>query len=274
MYKFILSLLSLISDLELPPRETPLSFLRRTVIMRKKLHHIAAQQDTFKEDIIMANETRIFRIPPNMPVQAVASHVDQYLQSTQGLQVQGASHGEECVLQCRQEKDGWKTVTGMRLATTVQMNRTDPNTLSVTIGISEWSDKIGAGVAGMLLFWPLAVTAGIGAYKQKKLPEDIFRCIENFLLSNQGPSAKTAPQHSHNASGFAPGQQAPAESLQPLETPQTPALICPNCQTVCAPGSRFCNLCGTPLTKKTCPDCGSDIIPGSKFCAHCGKPLE
>lgn len=246
----------------------------------------------------MANETRIFRIPPNMPVQAVASHVDQYLQATQGLQVQGASHGEECVLQCRQEKDGWKTVTGMRLATTVQMNRTDPNTLSVTIGISEWSDKIGAGVAGMLLFWPLAVTAGIGAYKQKKLPEDIFRCIENFLLSNQGPSAKTAPQHSHNASGFAPGQQAPsrpqtvppemrdqnipqevkqqasAESLQPLETPQTPALICPNCQTVCAPGSRFCNLCGTPLTKKTCPDCGSDIIPGSKFCAHCGKPLE
>ena len=270
----------------------------------------------------MANETRIFRIPPNMPVQAVASHVDQYLQTAQGLQVQGASHGEEFVLQCRQEKDGWKTVTGMRLATTVQMTRTGANTLSVTIGISEWSDKIGAGVAGMLLFWPLAVTAGIGVYKQKKLPEDIFRCIENFLLSNQGPSAKTAPQQPHNASGFAPGQQAPprpqtvppemrnqniphevkqqapdipqsvpqavpqspetpqapgtsqAESLQPLETPQSPALICPNCQTVCAPGSRFCNLCGTPLTKKTCPDCGSDIIPGSKFCAHCGKPLE
>ena len=56
----------------------------------------------------MANETRIFRIPPNMPVQAVASHVDHYLRANQGLQVQGASNGEECVLQCRQEKDGWK----------------------------------------------------------------------------------------------------------------------------------------------------------------------
>ena len=54
----------------------------------------------------MANETRIFRIPPNMPVQAVASHVDHYLRANQGLQVQGASNGEECVLQCRQEKDG------------------------------------------------------------------------------------------------------------------------------------------------------------------------
>ena len=89
----------------------------------------------------MANETRIFRIPPNMPVQAVASHVDHYLRANQGLQVQGASNGEECVLQCRQEKDGWKTVSGMRLATTVQITRTAPDNINVTIGISEWSDK-------------------------------------------------------------------------------------------------------------------------------------
>ena len=41
-----------------------------------------------------------------------------------------------------------------------------------------------------------------------------------------------------------------------------------------APGSRFCNLCGAPLTKQTCPSCGGDITAGSKFCPHCGKPLE
>ena len=117
----------------------------------------------------MANETRIFRIPPNMPVQAVASHVDHYLRANQGLQVQGASNGEECVLQCRQEKDGWKTVSGMRLATTVQITRTAPDNINVTIGISEWSDKIGAGVAGMLLFWPLAVTAGRNLSLYRKL---------------------------------------------------------------------------------------------------------
>lgn len=211
----------------------------------------------------MANETRIFRIPPNMPVQAVASHVDHYLRANQGLQVQGASNGEECVLQCRQEKDGWKTVSGMRLATTVQITRTAPDNINVTIGISEWSDKIGAGVAGMLLFWPLAVTAGIGAYKQKKLPEEIFRCIENYLISSTRPGQ--APQQ--NVSGFASNQQEAAQA-------QPPALICPSCQTVCAPGSRFCNLCGAPLTKQTCPSCGEDITAGSKFCPHCGKPLE
>ena len=194
----------------------------------------------------MANETRIFRIPPNMPVQAVASHVDHYLRANQGLQVQGASNGEECVLQCRQEKDGWKTVSGMRLATTVQITRTAPDNINVTIGISEWSDKIGAGVAGMLLFWPLAVTAGIGTYKQKKLPEEIFRCIENYLISSTRPgqapqqtsSVNTAPQQ--NASGFAPNQQAapnpqtmPPEMMdqtipQEAAQAQPPALICPS----------------------------------------------
>lgn len=54
----------------------------------------------------MANETRIFRIPPNMPVQAVASHVDHYLRANQGLQVQGASNGEECVAPVPSGK-GW-----------------------------------------------------------------------------------------------------------------------------------------------------------------------
>ena len=55
---------------------------------------------------------------------------------------------------------------------------------------------------------------------------------------------------------------------------ENPVNWCPSCQTVCAPGSRFCNLCGAPLTKQTCPSCGEDITAGSKFCPHCGKPLE
>ena len=55
----------------------------------------------------------------------------------------------------------------MRMATTVQMIRMDDN-LNVTVGQGEWSDKIGAGALGWFIAWPLAVTAGVGAYKQKK----------------------------------------------------------------------------------------------------------
>ena len=56
---------------------------------------------------------------------------------------------------------------GMRMATTVQMIRMDDN-LNVTVGQGEWSDKIGAGALGWFIAWPLAVTAGVGAYSQRR----------------------------------------------------------------------------------------------------------
>ena len=63
----------------------------------------------------MANETRVFKMPQGMSVETVAQAVESYLRSSQNLQVQGAQTGDGYVLQCRQEKDGWKTVTGCAL---------------------------------------------------------------------------------------------------------------------------------------------------------------
>lgn len=200
----------------------------------------------------MANETRVFKMPQGMSVETVAQAVESYLRSSQNLQVQGAQTGDGYVLQCRQEKDGWKTVTGMRLATTVQMTLSG-DTLNVTIGAGEWSDKIGAGVAGLVLFWPLAVTAGIGAYKQKKLPDEIFRVIENCLMSG----------------GAQPFAAAPVATAPAAKT------ICPACGAELAAGSRFCNLCGAKLEEKpVCKGCGAPLSPGSRFCPQCGKAVE
>ena len=200
----------------------------------------------------MANETRVFKMPQGMSVETVAQAVESHLRSSQNLQVQGAQTGDGYVLQCRQEKDGWKTVTGMRLATTVQMTLSG-DTLNVTIGAGEWSDKIGAGVAGLVLFWPLAVTAGIGAYKQKKLPDEIFRVIENCLMSG----------------GAQPFAAAPVATAPAAKT------ICPACGAELAAGSRFCNLCGAKLEEKpVCKGCGAPLSPGSRFCPQCGKAVE
>ena len=130
----------------------------------------------------MANESRVFRLPAGMSTQVVANAVEAFLSSTKGMEVQSAETTEGYVVQGRQEKDGWKTIAGMRMATTVQMIRMDDN-LNVTVGQGEWSDKIGAGVLGWFIAWPLAVTAGVGAYKQKKLPEEIFQVIEQCIVS-------------------------------------------------------------------------------------------
>lgn len=182
----------------------------------------------------MANESRVFRLPAGMSTQVVANAVSSFLSSAKGMEVQSAETTEGYVVQGRQEKDGWKTIAGMRMATTVQMIRMDDN-LNVTVGQGEWSDKIGAGALGWLVAWPLAVTAGVGAYKQKKLPEEIFQVIEQCVVSG-GRSVVV--------------RNAGAE----LNAGMT---VCPACKTQCAAGSKFCNNCGAKLENK-CPQCGAE----------------
>lgn len=147
-------------------------------------------------------------------------------------------------MQGRQEKDGWKTIAGMRMATTVQMIRMDDN-LNVTVGQGEWSDKIGAGALGWFIAWPLAVTAGVGAYKQKKLPEEIFQVIEQCIVSG-GRSVVVRNAGAELNAGM---------------------VVCPACKTQCAAGAKFCNNCGAKLENK-CPQCGRRYRPEAASAEH------
>ncbi len=187
---------------------------------------------------------------PGMSTQVVANAVEAFLSSAKGMEVQSAETTEGYVVQGRQEKDGWKTIAGMRMATTVQMIRMDDN-LNVTVGQGEWSDKIGAGALGWFIAWPLAVTAGVGAYKQKKLPEEIFQVIEQCIVSG-GRSVVVRNAGAELNAGM---------------------VVCPACKTQCAAGAKFCNNCGAKLENK-CPQCGAEIPPGSRFCGACGTPLS
>lgn len=197
----------------------------------------------------MANESRVFRLPAGMSTQAVASAVETFLSASKGMQTQSAETGDGYVIQGRQEKDGWKTIAGMRMATTVQMIRMNDN-LNVIIGQGEWSDKIGAGALGWFIVWPLAVTAGVGAYKQKKLPQEIFQVIEQYIITN-GNSVVV--------------QNVGAKLNEGM-------VVCPSCKTQCDAEAKFCPNCGKPLNN-ICPKCGAQIKPGSKFCSECGQPL-
>ena len=104
---------------------------------------------------------------------------------------------------------------------------------------------------GWFIAWPLAVTAGVGAYKQKKLPEEIFQVIEQCIVSG-GRSVVVRNAGAELNAGM---------------------VVCPACKTQCAAGAKFCNNCGAKLENK-CPQCGAEIPPGSRFCGACGAPLS
>ena len=182
-------------------------------------------------------------------IQKVIARLEDFLRSEKGMEVQSSQTTDGYIMQASQSKDGWKTLTGMRLAIDVQMTVFDGR-LNVTVGEGQWSDKIGAGAIGLFIAWPLAITAGMGAFKQKKLPAEIFQVIETCILSG----GKTVVVNSAGA--------VVAEG----------AVVCPNCKAQMSAGAKYCSKCGAKLNTK-CPNCGANTAEGSAFCSECGQKL-
>lgn len=194
------------------------------------------------------NETRVFMLNGTQ-VQDIVTRLEGFFRTEKGMDVQSSQTTDGYVMQASQPKDGWKTLTGMRLAVTVQM-AVAGDQLNVSIGEGQWSDKIGAGAIGLFVAWPLAITAGMGAYKQKKLPSEVFQVIENTIMTGGQPVVVSG------------AGQTVADGMT----------LCPSYKAQLAPGSKFCNRCGAKLGQK-CPNCGAEITADSAFCSECGVKL-
>ena len=194
------------------------------------------------------NESRVFMLN-GTEVSQIVTRLENFFRTEKGMEVQSSQTTDGFVMQASQPKDGWKTLTGMRLAITVQMTVMDDK-LNVSIGEGQWSDKIGAGAVGLFIAWPLAITAGMGALKQKKLPGEVFQVIENTIIAGGQPVVVTGA-----------GQTVAAGMT-----------VCPNCKTQLSADSKFCDRCGTRLGRK-CPNCGADVKQNSVFCSECGEKL-
>ena len=194
------------------------------------------------------NETRVFMLNGTQ-VQDIVTRLEGFFRTEKGMDVQSSQTTDGYVMQASQPKDGWKTLTGMRLAVTVQM-AVAGDQLNVSIGEGQWSDKIGAGAIGLFVAWPLAITAGMGAYKQKKLPSEVFQVIENTIMTGGQPVVVSG------------AGQTVADGMT----------LCPSCKVQLAPGSKFCNRCGAKLGQKR-PNCGAEITADSAFCSECGVKL-
>ena len=203
------------------------------------------------------SDTRVY-VLNGTDMQTVAERVEAFLKEEKNMEVQGVPSGESYLIQATQ-KDTLRTIAGMKLATTVQMTVSGDN-LNVTIGEGQWADKLGAGAVGLFIAWPLAVTAGIGAYKQKKLPEEILNLIGQVLM-NPGQPVVT------------PVAPAAASTAPATPTAAAQTQVCPQCQAQVPAGAKFCNNCGAKLIT-VCPECGANVRPGSKFCSECGHALQ
>ena len=180
-------------------------------------------------------ESRVFELN-QVTAEQVLEAVTTFLRGEKGMEVQSVATPNGYLIQAAQA-DTLRTLSGMKLATTVELT-VNGTQLNVTLGEGQWADKLGAGAVGIFLLWPLAVTAGIGAYKQKKLPGEIFEVVYRC-------TAPTAPA----------------------------GAVCPQCGAQIFTNARFCSACGAKL-QTVCPGCGAPVKPGSKFCSECGQALS
>lgn len=242
-------------------------------------------------------ESRVFSLN-GVSLETVVKSVETFLRDEKGMEIQSAPVEHGCVIQATQKKDTLKMLVGMRLATTVQLVVSGEN-LNVVIGEGQWADKLGAGAVGLFLAWPLAVTAGIGAYQQKKLPEDVLNVISRTLMSpGQFAPRETAGGMMTGAvgnvgTGVAAGGTVGSETAvigvtangtvesgtagtdggEIGETATEKAQVCPQCHAPVQAGAKFCSNCGAKLIQ-VCPECGKVVTPGSKFCSECGCALK
>ena len=111
--------------------------------------------------------------------------------------------------------------------------------------------KIGAGAVGLFVAWP-AITAGMGAYKQKKLPGEVFQVIENCSVAG----GKTVTVN---------GAGAKVEQGM---------IVCPGCKAQVPSGARFYNHCRASLCTK-CPACGGGgVLRTAPFARRADKSCK
>ncbi len=195
-------------------------------------------------------DSRVFKLTEGVEARGVAKAVEAFLRNKKNLFAETLEAPEGFLVQAKQE-DKLKNLTGMGTATQIQIIPTG-DMVTVNVGAGKWADKAGAAAAGWFLFAPLAVTAGIGAWAQKKLPEEIFQVVESYIMSG-GKNVSVS---------FGAGDRLSANQV-----------VCSNCKSLNDKNSSFCSVCGQALYEK-CPNCNSLVEPGAKFCASCGHDLS
>ncbi len=130
----------------------------------------------------MADSSKVFRLAEGMTAVSVGEAILNYLTSEHNMYAEGTPTPEGYFLQAKSQDSSWKKLAGMSKATQVQLVA-DGDLVTVSVGSGEWSDKIGAGVVGAVVFAPLVFTAAFGAWKQKELVEQIFNFVHNHTIT-------------------------------------------------------------------------------------------
>ena len=217
-------------------------------------------------------DTRFYRAP-DLNIERIARDLEG-LYLSQDYQVQHFGNKDRMVVQLKMGSQ-LEAVIGMQAALTLTLQRF-PRGVVATVGQQQWVDKAAAGAIGMLLLWPLAVTAGVGAIRQASLESQLFSMLDTVVLQQRTDVKIEAvpPDIESQARQQAPPSpyESPASGQQSQHggSPK-----CSNCGELYDAEDLYCSRCGKPLgsPKKQCPACKAEIKSNATFCTKCGTQI-
>ena len=129
----------------------------------------------------MANHMYTYTLREGKSVDEVEDLVTRFLYNEK-MEVQTLGHPGCKVIQARLAKAGVKKLLGMDKAIEVRLSQ-EGQRLVVEMGNAKWADKAVAMAVSVFVLWPLAITSGVGIYKQNELFEQIRFLIDRYFFS-------------------------------------------------------------------------------------------
>jgi hypothetical protein len=102
--------------------------------------------------------------------------------NSQDFDTQQIQADQDSVLLQIKKRGTWRDYVGMSTSLNIVFHPGEDDTLTVEIGAGKWIDKAAVGTVSLFILWPLAITAGIGAWEQMQMPEKIFDYIGSRLV--------------------------------------------------------------------------------------------
>lgn len=127
---------------------------------------------------IPGSTSKRYSCPEHDAVQVIQD-VKTWLDS-EGFDTQQVSADDDSLLIQIKKRGSWRDLVGMATSLNILFHHGN-DTLTVEIGAGKWVDKAAVGTVSLFILWPLAITAGMGAWEQMKMPDRIFDFVGNRL---------------------------------------------------------------------------------------------
>lgn len=129
----------------------------------------------------MANHLYTYTIREGKSVVEVEDLITRFLRNEK-MEVQTLGTAGCRIVQARVRKSGAKKLLGMDKAVEIRLNQ-EGQRLIVEMGNAKWADKAVVMAVSMFVMWPLAITSGVGIYKQNELFAEIKTVIDQYFYN-------------------------------------------------------------------------------------------